>query len=194
MSRSRKRKERVASPDDITFSFREVLIDEIEGAITMFVLRQNLVATHLLTHAAHQMMRAYAKAKGKTLQADLHALVREIIPDIAKEAIDGFLSAYNGLKHFKSENEGDVTINPTLMKMEVWLCIGDYMALFGKPTPTMAVYHHWYTATKFAAVGRPPPEPNMFPSAALKAPLGQTLKEAKEMLSKIEEQLLAGLR
>lgn len=193
MTRTRKGKERPVSPDDITFPFQKVIIDEIEGAVTMFVLRQNFVATHLLNHAAHQMMRAYSKAKKIPLQADLHAIIREVIPDIAKDAIDGFLHAYNGLKHFQSENEGNVTINPTLMKFEIWLCIGDYMALFGKPTETMAVYHHWYMAMKIAEAGHAPPERNMFPSAAINAPLGQTLKEAKAILAAIEERSITNL-
>lgn len=193
MARTRKSKERAASPDDITFSFQEVLIDEIEGAVTMYVLRQNLVATHLLTHASHQMMRAYSKAKEIPLEADIHAIVREVIPDIAKDTIDGFLHSYNGLKHFQSKNDGRVTINPILARFELWLCIGDFMALFGKPTPTMAVYHHWYMAMKIAEAGHALPEGNMFPSAALKAPLGQTLKEAKLLLMQIEERLVTSV-
>ncbi len=170
-------------PGSITFPFQDIVRSELEAAIQMFVTHQNLVAAHLLTHAAHELMRANAKSRGIRLDADIHSLLREVAPKHAKDAIDAFQWAYNGIKHFKSEVDGNITFHPKYVELEIWLCIGDYTSLFKGLTDIMQIYFRWYLASKSDGDDWLPNVSELFPSAALKLPLSQKLKEAKAMVA-----------
>lgn len=167
----------------INIPFKAVVRQEIDAAVSMYVTHQNLVATHLLSHAAHALMRAYAKKKGISLKADIYRMVDEVIPEVSKAVIDGFSWAYNGLKHFKSETDGEVILHPSFTQVELFLCIGDYIVLFGEPSKPMAIFFSWYSETKGGVVDG---KTNLYPSAALNLPMYDRLAEARAILAQVE--------
>jgi hypothetical protein len=172
-------------PDSTTYPFQDIVRSEIEAAIEMFINHQNMVATHLLTNAAHELMRANARSKGVVLDADLHEIFRRITPKLAKGAIDTLQWGYNGLKHFKSEVEGNITLNTRHTTVALWLCVGDYVGLFKSSTDIMRLYFRWYVASKTDGRDWMPEDEGRFPSAPLDLPLHERLREAKIELAAI---------
>lgn len=186
-----RRSKRLPDPEgSIAFTVEEMCKAEIDAAIDSFVLSRNLIASHVLASAAHDVMRGHASRVGASLRADLSANMARLSSHQNKIVLDTMAHFYNSMKHSNS-NEVAVTIHPTIVESTIYCAAQEHGWLFKKLSARMVTFIAWFTVVKPALLDENGNKPsvlvNAFPSALLQAPRSEQMKELKQAIAKIME-------
>jgi len=187
---SRKRKPPTPPEGSFEFTVPELCRSELDAAIDVLVQRGNLIATHVLASAAHDVMRGYATREGLELRADMPTIFGRLAPAKRDRLVDAIFHPYNSMKHSNSSDVA-VAVHPDLVDATLFCATQEYGSLFGHLSPKMVCYIAWFTVVKpslRASSGEGLSSIlQMFPSALAESERPDQLLELKELLREIDE-------
>lgn len=153
----------------VSFAVDAMCRGEIEAAIDVLVIDENLVAAHVLASAAHEVMRGHAKRIGADLRADMLSILKPLVPGREKMFIDTMLKPYNAMKH-STASDVAVTVHPSLVEATLFCAMQEFGSLFGYLSGKMVLFVAWYTAVQPSLRDRDGNKPKFlldaFPAAA----------------------------
>jgi hypothetical protein len=117
----------------------------IHTAIRLIAAREDPFAVHLLIHSADKILIDLAKARGKALRMDWEAHIK---PEYHEEFFKRYRETYNYLKHANRDFDDTLGVRDIAMTnaMNLFMCVVNYMDLFGQPTHHMALFQAFTVA------------------------------------------------
>lgn len=142
----KRRGEGFSDPEgSVGFSVSSACRLEIEAAIDLLVIDENLIAAHLLASAAHDVMRGHARRVGAAPRLDMASILRPLFPGHEKAFADYLLRPYNAMKH-SLDSDVAVTVHPSWVEATVFLATQQFGSLFDHLSGKMVLFIAWFTA------------------------------------------------
>ena len=116
---------------------------QLEIAIRLFLSNEDIVSTHTLTAAAHEVLRNLCNKQGKE-SALKDTMLRMVKPEMKKKFIKMQNDPENFFKHADRDPDAILKFYTGNTEMFLWDVCAMYQQLTSELTPLIKVYYLWY--------------------------------------------------
>jgi hypothetical protein len=141
----------------LRLSRREICRTEINAAVRLFLIDEDVISAHLLASAATEIMVALSDGKPGVGLNDMRAQMKTaaVPSDLSDELFDSLVHPYNFLKHGSSDFSVENDFSVEYIVMTIYTAIHSYKMLFDDFSAEMTVFYgvvqswriHWWEGT-----------------------------------------------